>query len=303
MFGRLVTEHNWPVLATNLLQSNNAAANSSAKSGEKGGEKSGIKRFRCKGNHHVKDCPQKAKNKGWDVDKDADKDLDETATKKSKASLPAWRYVEPKDLTTGLVDNNDKTWKFCTKCVCQQFSKKGLNLLSRFQHEHRMTTLLQLLPTRAILPQLTSPLVFPRPLLMSLPLFPSRSTIPLSFKALGAQPSPLPTLPLHSVLSLMMMTLSYLARTPVPLRLMMSLLSPTSRPASRTVSTLTSVLLLILCLWLIRLPLKWRCFSRLNTIYSLDLLQCKTNKDHLCLRFFDYRLVESDSGRALQLEI
>ena len=36
MYGRLVTDHDWPALATKLPQSNNAAANASTKSGDKG---------------------------------------------------------------------------------------------------------------------------------------------------------------------------------------------------------------------------------------------------------------------------
>jgi hypothetical protein len=133
IYGRLITDHDWPALATKLPQSNNATAHSKAV-----GEKSDIKCFRCKGNHHVKDCPKKQnKNKDRDADKDADKDSDEPAVKKAKSSLPAWRYIEPKDLTTALVDDSGKKWKFCTKCVCRQSGKKGLYLLSHFDSEHQ----------------------------------------------------------------------------------------------------------------------------------------------------------------------
>jgi hypothetical protein len=76
---------------------------------------------------------QKAKNK----DKDSDKDSDEPAAKKTQSALPAWRFVEPKDLKTALVDDNGKKWTFCTKCVCRQSGKKGLYLLSHFDHEHK----------------------------------------------------------------------------------------------------------------------------------------------------------------------
>ena len=76
---------------------------------------------------------QKAKNK----DKDSDKDSDEPAAKKTKSALPAWRFVEPKDLKTALVDDNDKKWTFCTKCVCRQSGKKGLYRLSHFDHKHK----------------------------------------------------------------------------------------------------------------------------------------------------------------------
>jgi hypothetical protein len=138
MYGQLITDHDWPaLLATKLPQSNHAAANSSAKSGDRG-DKHNIKCFCCKGNHRVKDCPKRAKNKDRDADKDVDKDSDDQPpAKKPKSTLPAWRYVEPNDLTTALVDDNDKQWKFCTKCVCRQSGKRGLYLLSHFDSEHK----------------------------------------------------------------------------------------------------------------------------------------------------------------------
>ena len=63
IYGRLLTDHDWPAMATNLPQSNNATAHSSAKTGDKAGDKSDIKCFRCKGNHHVKECPKKRRSK------------------------------------------------------------------------------------------------------------------------------------------------------------------------------------------------------------------------------------------------
>jgi hypothetical protein len=129
IYERLVTDHDWPALAAKLPQSNNASANSAVKPGDK----SDIKCFRCKGNHHIKDCPKKTKHKDTGVDKDAD----EPAAKKVKTAVPAWRYVEPKNLTVALVDDNGKNWKFCTKCVCRHSGKTGLYLLSHFDSEHK----------------------------------------------------------------------------------------------------------------------------------------------------------------------
>ncbi len=40
-------------------------------------------------------------------------------------------------MTTALVNDNARKWKFCTKCVCRQSGKNGLYLLSHFDHEHR----------------------------------------------------------------------------------------------------------------------------------------------------------------------
>jgi hypothetical protein len=51
--------------------------------------------------------------------------------------LPAWRYIEPKDLTVPIINVNEKQWKFCTKFVCRQSGKKGLYLLSHFDSEHK----------------------------------------------------------------------------------------------------------------------------------------------------------------------
>ena len=63
IYGCLLTDHDWPALATKLPQSNNATAHSSVKSGDKSGDKGDIKCFRCKGNHHVKECPKKRRKK------------------------------------------------------------------------------------------------------------------------------------------------------------------------------------------------------------------------------------------------
>ncbi len=134
MYGHLITDHDWPALATKLPQSNNATTtqHSSAKTSNK----SDIKCFRCKGNHHVKDCPKKTKNKDREADKDANHDAEPTG-KKAKTALPAWHCVEPKDLSSALVDNNGKHWKFCTKCICKQSGTQGLYLLSHFDSEHK----------------------------------------------------------------------------------------------------------------------------------------------------------------------
>ncbi len=128
MYGRLISDHDWPALATKLPQSNNAAT-----SGEKSGEKSDIVCFRCKGPHHVKDCPKKGKTRDKSKEKESD---DPPAAKRAKTTLPAWRYLEPRDLTKPLVDDDGRSWKFCTKCVCKKSGKAGMYLLSHFDSEH-----------------------------------------------------------------------------------------------------------------------------------------------------------------------
>jgi hypothetical protein len=96
-YGRLLSDRRWPALATKLPQSNNASKVTPA---------GDAKCFRCQGPHLVKDCPKKGK----DVDS-----KDEPPAKKDKASeLPAWKYLEPKDLTKALTDEHGREWKFCT---------------------------------------------------------------------------------------------------------------------------------------------------------------------------------------------
>ena len=135
IYGRLLTDHDWPALATKLPQSNNVTATST--SAKTGGDKPDINCFRCKGNHHVKECPKK-RNKDRDGDKAADKSAGEPSAKKAKSSLPAWRYVEPKDLATALVDDSTgKNGSFVPSVsVVSHPGKKGLYLLSHFDSEH-----------------------------------------------------------------------------------------------------------------------------------------------------------------------
>ncbi|KAI2509164.1 hypothetical protein MHU86_5283 [Fragilaria crotonensis] len=127
IYGRLITDRDWPALATKLPQSNNAAT-SSRPSSSNG---TAIKCFRCQGPHLIKDCPKKSKGT---TDKN---DASEPASKKAKTDLPAWRYAEPKNLTQPLVDDDGRKWKFCTKCVCKKSGKTGMYLLSHFDHEHQ----------------------------------------------------------------------------------------------------------------------------------------------------------------------
>jgi hypothetical protein len=113
-------------LATKLpQQSNNAAAS---------GDKSDIVCFRCKGPHHVKNCPKKGKSKDKSKEKESD---NPPAAKRIITTLPAWRYLEPRDLTKPLVDDDGQSWKFCTKCVCKKSGKPGIYLLSHFDSKHQ----------------------------------------------------------------------------------------------------------------------------------------------------------------------
>ena len=130
---RLLSFQYWPVLSSKLSESNNAAAN--IKPLDSGSDR---KCFRCSGDHHVLDSPKKAADK-----KDKEKksgggkdDANAPVAKKPKSDeLPAWRYLEPKDLKVPRVDNG-RSWKFCTKCKCKKSGKIGLYILSHFDPEH-----------------------------------------------------------------------------------------------------------------------------------------------------------------------
>ena len=127
LYGRLITDHDWPALATKLPQSNNASANEGRQSRPSSRAGSDDRKcYRCQGPHLINDCPNKGTKKA----------ASEPAAKKIKTELPAWRYLEPKDLTKPLVDEDGRTWKFCTKCVCRKSGKTGMYLLSHFDSEH-----------------------------------------------------------------------------------------------------------------------------------------------------------------------
>ena len=117
IYGRLITDRDWPALADKLPESNNAPAPASrpstyATTGE-------IKCFRCGGPHHIRDCRRLAKVKDKTVRFDRSvkfdasterRDGNEPQTKKSRGEFPAWRYAEPKDLTKALVDDDGRKW-------------------------------------------------------------------------------------------------------------------------------------------------------------------------------------------------
>jgi hypothetical protein len=139
LYGRLITDHDWPALATKLPQSNNAPANDGrySRPSSRSGDDYKIKCFRCGGPHVIRDCP----NKQRDRDKRAPPSTGDSSFKKPKADeLPAWRYQEPKDLTKSFTDADGRVWKFCTKCVCRKSGKVGMYHTSHFDHEHRGST-------------------------------------------------------------------------------------------------------------------------------------------------------------------
>jgi hypothetical protein len=51
--------------------------------------------------------------------------------------LATWKYIQPNDFTKTYPDEDDKEWKFCTKCTCRVSSKKGFFQLSHLDAEHK----------------------------------------------------------------------------------------------------------------------------------------------------------------------
>ena len=132
--GRLIADHDWPALATKLPQSNNVTGPEGRppRGASSAGGAEERRCFRCKGPHLIKDCPQKNSHSRGGSGSDS-----EQAPKKAKTELPAWKYIEPKDITKPLIDNDGRHWKFCTKCVCRKSGKVGMYLLSHFDSEHK----------------------------------------------------------------------------------------------------------------------------------------------------------------------
>ena len=149
-YSRLCSDLDWPALATKLPQGNNAPASERP-----------IKCFRCGGPHHIKVCPEPKDYKRPDSDKSGNDRKHHSNSKSSSNSssnssqsrsnnnsnnntgkertfraLAAWKYLEPKDLSTVVKDENGKEWKFCTKCMCRATKKKGYFQLSHFDKDH-----------------------------------------------------------------------------------------------------------------------------------------------------------------------
>jgi hypothetical protein len=134
LYGRLITDHDWPALATKLPQSNNASTNDGRYSRPSSRDQDHRKCFRCGGPHLIQNCPHKNRER----DKRAPPVHPPTKKiKPSLDSLPAWRYHEQKNLTEPFIDDDNRHWKFCTKCVCRKTGKIGLYHLSHFDHEHK----------------------------------------------------------------------------------------------------------------------------------------------------------------------
>jgi hypothetical protein len=134
----LLTEHDWPALASVLPQANVAAApsanasptstsaSSTTPSATQGGRRA-IHCFRCHGQHHVRDCPEPVTSGPTNAD-----------GTRGACQLAACKYVRPADLTVPYaVDDRGRSWKFCTQCKRHATDRVGIYQLSQFDTEHR----------------------------------------------------------------------------------------------------------------------------------------------------------------------
>ena len=153
--------------------------------------------------------------------------------------------------------------------------KKGLYLLSHFDHEHRDDYTPPAPANESNLVSVDVP--------MGIPAATTRDPSVVLFEhddpiVRGALPSPMRTPPLHSTsLPSMILTMMTLTRTPVPLR---TIRCPSSPCSLTLIQASLMILTMISSLWSTCLPLKGKFFSRSNTICSLVLLQRKSSWDH-----------------------
>ena len=100
--GALLSELDWPALATKLPEANlsmNTSANTRTC-------------YRCGSVDHLScDCPQPLAGV--------------SNTRKHSAALADWKNVKPDILTTNKTDDLGQVWKFCTKCKCRATIKIG----------------------------------------------------------------------------------------------------------------------------------------------------------------------------------
>ena len=137
IYGRLIADRDWPAVASRFPQSNSAPAPIARRlppssEASRLPHRPPIKCFRCGGPHHIRQCPVPPSNNN---NNNGYHNNNNNARTKSSAH-PAWRYVEPKDLTKPVIDEMRNVWKFCTKCVCNKTGRTGLYLKSHYDHEH-----------------------------------------------------------------------------------------------------------------------------------------------------------------------
>ena len=125
--GRLLSDSDWPALATKLPESNTATATNDTPL-PPSTSTSTVQCYKCKQYGHKANNP-----------------ICSLYTQKRESHQPAvgnkmrpkdpWKYIEPKDLTTPVIIDNHK-WFFCTKCQCRATGKLGYYQLSHTNDSH-----------------------------------------------------------------------------------------------------------------------------------------------------------------------
>jgi hypothetical protein len=133
---QLVTDHEWPAMASKLPESNLAETNL-AKSSYASKVKDGFERtcYQCGSKDHLRpECTQPPKEGERSGGPPPTTKPEEQRVRKALAS---WKYIQPRDITKTYTNNDKKEWTFCTKCTCKATSKKGFFQLSHFDADHQ----------------------------------------------------------------------------------------------------------------------------------------------------------------------
>ena len=126
-YGLLVTDKDWPALTAAPPQSNlspiidTSGSQKPPKTDDTNKVKNakGHKCFDCQSEYHLRGnsaCP----NFGGERRPKVDRENGDTPRPRAP-----WKYIKPADISNVITDQNGKTWKFCTKCVCKLTGKVG----------------------------------------------------------------------------------------------------------------------------------------------------------------------------------
>ena len=127
--GKLISDSDWPALATKLPESNSLPVDSVDTQIVTPAAEPSIQCYCCKQfGHKVNNlaCPQYSSR--------GKRDSSMTTPVRQKPKDP-WKYVEPKDLSRPIVTEG-KQWYFCTKCKCRATGQVGYYQLSHTDKSH-----------------------------------------------------------------------------------------------------------------------------------------------------------------------
>ena len=126
--GRLISDSDWPALATKLPESNVMPTNHNTNNDQmKPSSDLTIQCFKCKQFGH------KANNPACPMY--GSKQSDGSSSSPKLRPKDPWKYIEPRDLTTP-VEIDGKRCFFCTKCRCRATGRVGFYQLSHTDSTH-----------------------------------------------------------------------------------------------------------------------------------------------------------------------